>query len=98
MKKQIDNFTATFALIGFLTISVALGLFLASLVGCQKKPTAQSSEPAPTKVWCFYQMNYGKAFFKCCKTEKEYQETYDQGIANGLNLSVEIKNNCNECQ
>jgi len=75
-------------------------LILISLVllGCQKKPTAQSSEPAPTKVWCFYQMNYGKAFFKCCKTEKEYQETYDQGITNGLNLSVEIKNNCNECQ
>lgn len=76
-------------------------LILISLVllGCQKKPTAQSSEPTIAKVWCFYQMNFGnKAFFKCCKTEQEYQETYNQGIANGLNLSVEIKNNCNECQ
>lgn len=75
-------------------------LLLILFVGCQKKSTAPSSTATtqPTKVWCFYQMNYGKAFFKCCKTEKEYQDTYNQGITNGLNLSVEIKNNCNECQ
>lgn len=77
-------------------------LILILFVGCQKKTTTPDNvaqTQANTKVWCFYQMNYGnKAFFKCCKTEQEYHDTYQQGITNNLNLSVEIKNNCNECQ
>lgn len=75
-------------------------LILILFVGCQKKTTDPSSKPqATTKVWCFYQMNFGnKAFFKCCSTEQEYQDTYNQGINNGLNLSYEVKTNCSECQ
>lgn len=78
-------------------------LILALLVGCQKKTTTPSGQTqntqTVTKVWCFYQMNFGyKAFFKCCKTQQEYNDTYQQGINNGLNLSYEIKNDCNECQ
>lgn len=77
-------------------------LILILFVGCNKKTTAPSSTaqtPPTTQVWCFYQMNFGnKAFFKCCKTQQEYNDTYQQGINNGLNLSVEVKNDCNECQ
>jgi hypothetical protein len=73
-------------------------ILLILFVGCQKKTTTPA-KVATTKVWCFYQMNFGnKAFFKCCKTEQEYHDTYQQGINNGLNLSVEVKNDCNECQ
>jgi hypothetical protein len=75
-------------------------LILALLfTACQKKTTTPAKVATTDKVWCFYQMNFGnKAFFKCCSTEQEYNDTYQQGINNGLNLSVEVKTNCNECQ
>jgi hypothetical protein len=75
-------------------------ILLIFLVGCKKKetkPTTTTQPVATTKVWCFYQTNFGgHAFLDCAKTETEYQTKVNQ--YNGLQFVVEVKNNCNDCQ
>lgn len=78
-------------------------LFSLILIGCDKKTTAPSSTvqtqttQTVTKVWCFYQTNFGgHAFLYCAKTEQEYQTKVNQ--YNGLQFVVETKTNCNDCQ
>jgi hypothetical protein len=90
-----DNFTKAFYLIGF---TITCLFFIILLSRCQKKSTAPSSTAQTnTKVWCFYQTNYGgHAFLDCAKSEQEYQQKLN--MYNGLQFVVEVKSNCNDCQ
>lgn len=76
-------------------------LLIFVFVGCQKKTTEPTKEEQPqqatSKVWCFYQTNFGgHAFLYCAKTEQDYKDK--QAQYSGLQIVVEIKNDCNECQ
>jgi hypothetical protein len=75
-------------------------ILLILFVGCQKqetKPTTTTQPVSTSKVWCFYQTNFGgHAFLYCAKTESEYHDKQMQ--YNGLQIIVEIKNDCNDCQ
>ena len=80
-------------------------LILISLVllGCQKKakqPEQQTTTQSPGKVHCWYQMGFtgSYVFYKCTSTPEEYQQTSTYGATNQMNLMVQEKNNCNECQ
>lgn len=74
-------------------------IILIALVGCQKKTTkpTQTTQTQTSKVWCIYQTNFGnKAFLYCAKSEDEYNSKMNQ--YQGMQLSTEIKTDCNECQ
>jgi hypothetical protein len=78
-------------------------LFCIILIGCAKKkqvaPTQSTSSTTNQKVWCFYQMDFGnKAFYYCAKTEAEKITKQQECIDNNLNISIEQKTNCNDCQ
>ena len=73
----------------------------ALLLGCSKSNNVAPTPTTPpnTKVWCFYQTNYGnKAFYYCAKSEQEYNAKYNECITNGLSIAIEIKSQCSQCQ
>lgn len=69
---------------------------------CNKKEQTPKEEtqpqPVATAVYCIYQMDLGKAFLFCAKTEDEYKSKVTQYQNAGLNISTEIKTDCNQCQ
>lgn len=71
------------------------------LLGCSKSNniTPTNTTVSNNKVWCFYQMNYGnKMFYYCAKSEQEYNSKYLECINNNLDISIDIKTDCNQCQ
>ena len=77
------------------TFIIILNSLLLFIVSCKKKETTQPSSQNQTtsKVWCFYQTNFGnKAFYYCAKSESEMQAKQQECINNQLQIVIEIKN------
>jgi len=82
------------------TFIIILNSSMLFLFGCKKESKQpQAADPIQDKVWCFYQTNFGnKAFLYCAKSEAEMQSKQQECINNQLQISIEVKSNCNECQ
>ncbi len=79
---------------------IAITILLLITFSCKKETKQpQQVQPSTSKVWCFYQTNFGnKAFLYCAKSELEMQQKQQEYINAQLQIAIEEKTNCNLCQ